>query len=329
MSEVEISEEQTTAVVRDRARKPAGLLPKNTQAMVIATISLIMVGAIAFSGGSSPKASGKSPLPPSPSVVDVNQARIAEYRERLDEQARKLAAEQAQFQQAKQQFPSPSAQGSSFSTGSPEGPAGRSEDQNIEDDRKKRAYLSLFSSNVALSYRKGGSPGTENGSIRESLVSAEPAVRSASVSPGNRQDQDVNSATPQSFAHPPEAARDNEDNQAENPNRRKADTQPPELSQSEGKLYRLFEGTLIETVLTNRLNGSFVGPVNCMVTANLYSHDGQQMLIPQGTRVLGEVKRVTVFGQERFAVVFHRLIMPDGYAVSLDRFRGLSQMGET
>jgi type IV secretion system protein TrbI len=91
----------------------------------------------------------------------------------------------------------------------------------------------------------------------------------------------------------------------------------------------VFEGTVLETVLTNRLDGAFSGPVNCMVTADIYSHNGQHVLIPQGSRVLGEAKRVDAFGQERLAVVFHRLIMPDGYTASLDHFRGLNQIGET
>ena len=35
------------------------------------------------------------------------------------------------------------------------------------------------------------------------------------------------------------------------------------------------------------------------------------------------------FGQQRrIAVVFHRLIMPDGYSVDLDQFQGLDQIGE-
>jgi type IV secretion system protein VirB10 len=93
--------------------------------------------------------------------------------------------------------------------------------------------------------------------------------------------------------------------------------------------YRLLEGTLLETVLTNRLDSSFSGPINCMVTTNVYSHDRQALLIPQGTRVLGEVKKLESFGQQRVAVFFHRLIMPDGYSVSLDEFQGLNQIGET
>jgi type IV secretion system protein VirB10 len=95
------------------------------------------------------------------------------------------------------------------------------------------------------------------------------------------------------------------------------------------KKYRLFEGTVIETVLTNRLDGSFSGPVNCMVTANVYSHDRSKLLIPQGARVLGEVSRVETFGQQRLAVTFHRLVMPDGYSVKLEQLTGLNQIGET
>jgi type IV secretion system protein VirB10 len=66
-----------------------------------------------------------------------------------------------------------------------------------------------------------------------------------------------------------------------------------------------------------------------MVTTNVYSHDRQHLLVPQGARVLGEVKRAETFGQQRLAVAFHRFIMADGYSVSLDQFQGLNQIGET
>jgi type IV secretory pathway VirB10-like protein len=61
----------------------------------------------------------------------------------------------------------------------------------------------------------------------------------------------------------------------------------------------------------------------------VYSHDRQRLLIPKGSRVLGEAKQVDNFGQQRLAVAFHRIIMPDGYSVSLDQFEGLNQIGET
>jgi len=66
-----------------------------------------------------------------------------------------------------------------------------------------------------------------------------------------------------------------------------------------------------------------------MLATDVYSHDRQRLLIPQGSRILGEVRPVSNFGQQRLAVVFHRIIMPDGYSVSLDQFQGLNQIGET
>jgi len=103
----------------------------------------------------------------------------------------------------------------------------------------------------------------------------------------------------------------------------------PNFNQSSGKDYVVFEGTVLETTLVTRLNGDFSGPVICMMTNSIYSHDGQRLLIPAGTKVMGQTKRVEGFGQTRLAVVFHRLIMPDGYSVDLDQFQGLNQIGET
>jgi len=105
--------------------------------------------------------------------------------------------------------------------------------------------------------------------------------------------------------------------------------EPGAFNKSAGKTYVLFEGTVIETVLMNRLDGSFAGPVNCLVANDVYSHDRQHVLIPAGSKVLGDADKVNTFGQQRLAVAFHRLIMPDGYSVSLDQFKGLDQIGAT
>lgn len=101
------------------------------------------------------------------------------------------------------------------------------------------------------------------------------------------------------------------------------------LNSADGQPYAIFEGTTIDTVLVNRLDGDFSGPVKAMVTNAVYSQDRQHVLIPEGTFVLGEVEKVSSFGQRRLAVVFHRMIMPDGYSVDLDQFHGLDSKGET
>ena len=98
-----------------------------------------------------------------------------------------------------------------------------------------------------------------------------------------------------------------------------------------GQPYLIYEGSVLDTVLMNRLDGDAVGPVKVVVSNPLYSHDRQHVIIPDGTVVLGEAKKIGAAGfgqQRRMAVVFHRLIMPDGYSVDLDQFHGLDQIGE-
>ena len=54
------------------------------------------------------------------------------------------------------------------------------------------------------------------------------------------------------------------------------------------------------------------GPVKVMVTAPVYSHDHQHVLVPEGTVVLGEARKIGTAGfgqQRRIAVAFHRMII--------------------
>jgi type IV secretion system protein VirB10 len=107
--------------------------------------------------------------------------------------------------------------------------------------------------------------------------------------------------------------------------------QPPEVhvNTAHGQPYVVFEGTTIDTVLVNRLDGEFAGPLKVMVTNPIYSQDRQHLLIPEGAFILGHVQKVSGLGQKRLAVTFHRLLMPDGYSVDLDQFHGLDQAGST
>jgi type IV secretion system protein VirB10 len=108
---------------------------------------------------------------------------------------------------------------------------------------------------------------------------------------------------------------------------------PPEanIDNAVGQPYVIYEGLTLDTVLMNRLDGDAVGPVKVLVSNPVYSHDRQHVLIPDGTIVLGEARKIGSAGigqQRRIAVTFHRLLMPDGYSVDLDQFHGLDQIGE-
>jgi type IV secretion system protein VirB10 len=98
-----------------------------------------------------------------------------------------------------------------------------------------------------------------------------------------------------------------------------------------GQPYVIYEGLTMDTILMNRLDGDASGPVKVLVSSPVYSHDRQHVLIPDGAIVLGEARKIGSSGigqQRRIAVVFHRMIMPDGYSVDLDQFHGLDQIGE-
>jgi type IV secretory pathway VirB10-like protein len=100
------------------------------------------------------------------------------------------------------------------------------------------------------------------------------------------------------------------------------------VERSDERRYRVSEGTLIDTVLTNRLDGTFTGPVNCLVSVPVYASDQQHIVIPAGARVLGESRAVNTFGQSRLAVVFHRVLQPNSARIDLNGFHGLNQVGD-
>ena len=328
--------------VRNQMMKPPGILPKNAQTWVIAGLAAVMVAAIGLSGNGS-KSKAPAPPPRQATVTDPNASRIAEYRNRLEEETRKLAAEQATLNQAKQAaagsdphvaaLMQPAGAPNSYAVEQPPPADDRlSDKKQLEAERERKEYNSLFASNVALTFRKRSQ---EMEATSASAASAPPVAATAAypnfypVPPmaptsGIGATQGVAPAADQPPARTPLA-------ENQNPSEVERSHQKPdtELTLAEGKTYRLLEGTVFETVLTNRLNASLAGPVNTMLSTDVYSHDRQHLLIPQGSRILGEVKPVASVGQQRLAVVFHRIIMPDGYSVSLDQFQGLDQIGET
>lgn len=101
------------------------------------------------------------------------------------------------------------------------------------------------------------------------------------------------------------------------------------LPAREGNFFRLYEGTLVQTRLVNRLDGSFTGPVKCEVTAPVASVDGKTLLIPKEALFLGEARRVDNQNQRRLAVSFRRLLLPNGYSIDLENAPGLNGAGET
>lgn len=75
----------------------------------------------------------------------------------------------------------------------------------------------------------------------------------------------------------------------------------------------LFPGAIIPASLVTELNSESPGPVIAQVTQSIYdSASGRNLLIPQGARLIGDYKSATRYGQSRVAILWQKLIMPDG-----------------
>jgi type IV secretory pathway VirB10-like protein len=113
------------------------------------------------------------------------------------------------------------------------------------------------------------------------------------------------------------------------PNPKSDPLAPYDFDTYDGRLFRIFEGTVLEGVVTNHIDGGFSGPIMLDLTTDLYSHDHQQLLLPQGTRLLGTVQSVGNAEQRKMFVTFHRAICPDGFSLEFAKFIGLDQIGTT
>ncbi len=89
---------------------------------------------------------------------------------------------------------------------------------------------------------------------------------------------------------------------------------------------RIFEGQILEAVLSTQLRGDFPGPAIAIVSSPLWSRDRQRILIPRGTRAIGRAEAVGAWQQARLAVSFHRVVFPDGRYIRLE-FGRLDQSG--
>jgi type IV secretory pathway VirB10-like protein len=328
---------QPNDAVQNESPKPPGLMPKHVQSWVIIGIAVLMLLIMWLTGGK--KAPGATrtaaPVVQPPPTLEVNEAKILDLQNRIQElQKEQQAAIVAQQKHLLGALPPDSQPPAHLYAG--DAPPPPPPPDPIQVERQRRNYTSLFASNVALSYRKGASgPAPASAAdVRDGADVHNPAA----VAPAPDLNQlaqllQVPIPLPPQVSQQPTPSTQSPQSGANN-------TPPPQPSLTassvkdagkarEPNTHVVFEGTVLEAVLINRLDGEFSGPVKCLLTTDLYSHDRQHVLIPAGTKILGEAKRVEAFGQSRLAVIFHRLIMPNGFSVNLDQFKGLNQIGET
>lgn len=94
----------------------------------------------------------------------------------------------------------------------------------------------------------------------------------------------------------------------------------PERLQALPSPYLLQAGAIIPGALVTGLRSDAAGVAIAQVTQDVHdSLGGGHLLIPAGSRLIGEYATATVDGQSRLGVAWTRLILPSGRSIVLDR----------
>ncbi len=305
------------SAVHDQRTQPPGVVAKQSQSYLIAGLSVVILLAVLFSKNHA-KPSAK-PLPAASTSTEANaeasQRNVEHFEDDLTAKQRQV---EAQRQAAANANLPPGEQNGTATVTNTQRPLNNQPPRDpIADAEKALAFKSRFASNLVTPQvtpshdNMARSPWQQNPGTNVDSASA-----STQTLPQPRMDTSGTAL--------PRNANPSADSAANGKHAPEVN-----LNSAHGQPYVLFEGTILDTALLNRLVGDFTGPVKVMVTNPVYSQDRQHVLIPAGTFLLGDVQKVSGFGQRRLAVRFHRMLMPDGYSVDLDQFHGLDQAGAT
>jgi type IV secretion system protein VirB10 len=101
---------------------------------------------------------------------------------------------------------------------------------------------------------------------------------------------------------------------------RRVQAQQPErvrATQMTGLATTIPQGATIEAVLETAINSDLPGFARAVVSRDVRGFDGTRVLVPRGSRVIGEYKSGVALGASRVFVIWSRLIRPDGVTVQL------------
>ena len=77
------------------------------------------------------------------------------------------------------------------------------------------------------------------------------------------------------------------------------------------------QGTMIPAVLETALNSDLPGSVRAVVSRDVRGFDGTQVLIPRGSKLIGQYRSGVAAGQTRAFVVWSRVLTPSGVSIDV------------
>jgi len=86
------------------------------------------------------------------------------------------------------------------------------------------------------------------------------------------------------------------------------------------------QGTVIPAVLETAINSDLPGFVRAVVSRDVRSFDGTTVLVPRGSKLIGQYRSGVALSQTRAFVVWSRIITPDGVSIDIGS-PGTDQLG--
>ena len=77
------------------------------------------------------------------------------------------------------------------------------------------------------------------------------------------------------------------------------------------------QGSTIPAVLETAINSDLPGYTRALVSRDVRGFDGKTVLIPRGSRVIGQYKNAMSLGQARVFIIWTRIIRPDGVSIQI------------
>lgn len=92
--------------------------------------------------------------------------------------------------------------------------------------------------------------------------------------------------------------------------------------------WELKAGTVIPAIMIGGINSDLPGQIVGQVSMNVYDTiSGNALLVPVGSKVVGQYDSEVVYGQNRVLVAWERIIFPDGSSISLGGMPGTDAAG--
>lgn len=90
----------------------------------------------------------------------------------------------------------------------------------------------------------------------------------------------------------------------------------------------VLQGTVLQASLETAINTDLPGAIRAVVSEDVHSLDGQRVLIPRGSKVLGKYSDTVSLGQKRVMVIWERILLPDNQTVTISAY-GADAIGQS